>query len=54
MNDQVQIAFTTDKNRKPLAYRWSPLAARWIKIGIEDARLRISTSTAREVSYSHP
>lgn len=54
MNDQMQIAFTTDKNGRPIAYRWSPLSCRWMKIGIDAAKLRIASGMAREVAYSRP
>ena len=54
MKKQQLIAFTADKNGKPLAFvdsRVSSYAA-WRRIGYDEAKLRIATGRAREVKYT--
>ena len=46
-----QIAFTTDKNGKPIAYRNSPVQMRWFRIGYEEAKLLIATGQAEQVEF---
>jgi hypothetical protein len=48
---QVAIAFKTDKRGKTLAYKYSPSASRWIKTGLDQARMMISTGQAKQVDY---
>lgn len=48
---QVAIAFKTDKRGNTLAYKYSPSASRWIKIGLDQARMMISTGQAKQVDY---
>lgn len=50
---QQLIAFTADKNGKPLAFidaRYCGGAA-WHRIGYDEAKLRIATGKAVEVRY---
>jgi hypothetical protein len=47
-----KIAFTVDKRGKTLAYRYSLPAQRWFRIGVEAARLQLSTGQAIEVDYN--
>lgn len=46
------IAFTTDKNNNPLAYRDSRTAMRWIKISYNEAKMMVATGQATEVKYT--
>lgn len=48
---QVTIAFKTDKRGNTLAYKYSPSASRWIKMGLDQARMMISTGQAKQVDY---
>lgn len=49
---QKLIAFTVDKNGRPIAYRDSRCSsARWIRIGVDEARLLIAQGLARQVPY---
>jgi hypothetical protein len=48
---QVAIAFKTDKRGNTLAYKYSPSASRWIKMGLDQARMMISTGQAKQVDY---
>jgi hypothetical protein len=54
MKKQTQIAFTADKNGRPVAYRWDLTCFRWFRIGYDEAKLRIALGTAREVRYVNP
>lgn len=51
MKSIKQIAFTTDKNGKPIAYRNSPIQMRWFRIGYEEAKLLIATGQAEQVKF---
>ena len=51
-NTRIQIAFTADKNGKPIAYYWSrALSPRWIKIGYDRAKMLVATGDADQISY---
>jgi hypothetical protein len=50
-NTRISIAFTADKNGKPIAYYWSSLAMRWIRIGYDKAKMLVSTGGADQVDY---
>jgi hypothetical protein len=51
--DRTQVAFTTDKHGRPLAYRWSVAAGgRWLRVGYDEAKLAIATGKARETRYA--
>lgn len=52
MNKQQMIAFTADKNGKPIAYRDDRMAGRWVKVGYEHAKMLVATGAAREVQYT--
>jgi len=47
-----QIAFTADQHGRPLAYRWSWLGMRWLRVALDAAKLDLSTGAAIEVAYS--
>jgi hypothetical protein len=46
MTKQMWIRFDTNKNGQRLAHRWSPLAARYFRIGLDEAELMVSTGQA--------
>lgn len=51
-NCRIGIAFTADKNGRPIAYYWSrSLYPRWIRIGYDRAKLLVATKQADEVPY---
>jgi hypothetical protein len=50
-NSRISIAFTADKNGKPIAYYWSSLAMRWIRIGYDRAKTLVSAGDADQVNY---
>lgn len=50
-NCRISIAFTADKNGKPVAYRWSAMAMRWIKMAHAEAKMLVSTEAADEIEY---
>jgi len=52
MKTPMQIAFTADKIGRPVAYRWCLIQHRWFRIGLDDAKIKIATGTAREVRYA--
>ena len=52
MTKQQQIAFTADKHGKPIAYKWSPMAMRWIKTSYDEAKIKVATGAAVQVAYS--
>jgi hypothetical protein len=45
------IAFTNDKNGRPIAYRYCRLARRWIKVNLEEAKFRVASGADDEVEY---
>ncbi len=49
---QPQVAFTSDKNGRTVAYRWLALAGRWVRISEDCGWLLVSTGDAREVAWS--
>lgn len=51
MRMQTQVTFTTDKNGKPLAFRDCRLAGRYIRIGLDEAKLLVATGQAVQVSH---
>jgi hypothetical protein len=42
----VSVKFTTDRNGKRRAYRWSWTAARWFPMGINEAEILVATGAA--------
>jgi len=51
----LQIAFTTDKNGRPIAYYLSKACLgswRWIKMGIDAAKVAVATGEAVEIPYA--
>lgn len=53
MSKQMMVAFTVDKNGKPVAYKDSrSINARWIRISYEEAKMLVSTGAAREVPFA--
>lgn len=50
-NGRIGIAFTADKNGRPIAYRWCFPAMRWIRIGYDAAKLHIAAGEADEIRY---
>jgi len=54
-NCRLRIAFAADKNGTPIAYYWSgrgaiiPGGGRWIKMGLEAARLFVAQEQADQV-----
>lgn len=51
-NTRISIAFTTDKNGKPLAYRWSSLQMRWFRMPYDKAKVLVATNSADETTYT--
>lgn len=52
MIKQQMIAFTADKNGKPVAYKDTrSISARWVRVSYEEAKLLVATGAAREVAY---
>lgn len=47
----TQIAFTTDRHGRPLAYRDSRLAMRYFRVSVDEADLLIATGQAVEVPF---
>ena len=47
-----QIAFTTIKGGRPVAYRWCSRGMRWFRMGMDEAKLQIATGAAVEVPYT--
>lgn len=48
-----KIAFTSDAKGRPIAYYWlggAPIG-RWIRTGLESAKITIATGSAIEVPY---
>jgi hypothetical protein len=43
---RISIKFTTDRNGRKLAHRWSMRALRWFRISLADAELWIATDAA--------
>ena len=50
-NSRISIAFTADKNGKPIAYYWSRRAVRWIKIGYDKAKVLVGSGDADQTEY---
>jgi hypothetical protein len=50
-NTRISVAFAADKNGKPVAYRWSRAALRWIKMSYAEAKVFVSSGSADEVEY---
>lgn len=52
MDPNTQIALTTDKRGRRLAFRWSIAAGgRWFRIPLAIAELMLATGTGCEVPY---
>lgn len=51
MKAQRQVAFTTDKHGRPIAYRWCSFGMRWFRMSYAEAELQVSTEQARQVPY---
>ena len=51
-NTHLEIAFTTDKHGRPVAYRWAPSLHRWIRMSLADARHFVAGGEATQVSYT--
>lgn len=50
MDPNTQLAFTTDKHGRRLAFRWSIAAGgRWFRISLATAELMLATGTGRLV-----
>lgn len=47
----LQIAFTADKRGRPIAYYWSRPCMRWMRMGLEAAKVDVATGNAIEVPY---
>lgn len=51
-NTRISIAFTADKNGKPVAYRWSRMGMRWIKMAYAEAKMLVATEVADQINYT--
>lgn len=50
-----QVAFTADKNSRPIAYYLSKQCLgswRWIKMGVDAAKVEVATGEAVEIPYA--
>jgi len=45
------IRFHTDKNGRPVAFKWLHLAARWCKMNYDEAKLLEATESVARVYY---
>jgi hypothetical protein len=52
-NSRISIWFATDRRGRPVAYMWSALAGRAIRIGYADAEIMRAADTA-DVLCCHP
>lgn len=50
-NTRISIAFTADKNGRPIAYRWSSASLRWIKTSYDTAKVLVGSGNADEIEY---
>ena len=51
-NCRIGIAFTANKNGKPIAYYWSrSMYPRWIRIGYDRAKLLVDSGQADRIAY---
>jgi hypothetical protein len=51
-NVHLEIAFTTDRYGRPIAYRWSPSSHRWMRMSLNDARIFVAEGEATQVPYT--
>ena len=50
-NSRLGIAFTADKNGRQVAYYWSRAASRWIKMGLDEAKLHVAAGDPDRIEY---
>jgi hypothetical protein len=50
-NTRISIAFTADKNGKPIAYRWCRPGMRWIKMNYDEAKMLVASESADQIEY---
>jgi hypothetical protein len=51
MMNQMQVAITVNAKGKPVAFRYSPMQARWFRIALDEARIAIATGQAVKVPF---
>ena len=45
-NTRITIRFTSDKRGRPLAHYWSAKGLRWLRMGLDDAKILVAADQA--------